>query len=115
MRALVVNVDSAERNEEYFVEALVDFGGRRGKEFVHITMFGLLDGAGVRPSYDAKPEQIRSLLGKEFEIGALTPYTYTSSNTAKLAEGPRRWTVRENPECDRCGKYCDCGDNFIPK
>lgn len=100
----------------YFVELLVPEGYRRSRDILSVSMFDFIRAAGLEKTGEfemVSDDEIRTLTGREFDVRNLIPTEWIASE-CKAADGPDRWVVRENPGCDRCGKYCDCGEDWQP-
>lgn len=99
----------------YFLNVLVP-DRRGGLECLDISMFDFIRAAGIEKTGEwetTSDDDIQSLKGREFEIGGLIATGWIASS-CKPAEGPNKWTERAAPECDRCGRWCSCGDDFVP-
>lgn len=85
----------------------------RHEDFVSVSAFKLLDAAGIPRGYSA--EQARSLVGREFDVGSLIPYSYLIRGEPKPATDERWKDLGESMRCDYCGRrFCDCGEQSRP-
>lgn len=77
-------------------------------DFIYISIYNIYREFRIDPSY-ALEEELKSLVGKEFDVAIGIITHIIASGVTKTPENEYRWRYKEI-ECEKCERhYCTCG------